>query len=57
VSAPVFLDMPAQHVAVGEWLRSAGFTLQRPYTRMLLNRREPFNDVGRLFAIAGPELG
>lgn len=57
VSAPVFLDMPAQHAAVGEWLRSAGFTLQRPYTRMLLNRREPFNDVARLFAIAGPELG
>ena len=57
VPAPVFLDMPAQHAAVGEWLRSAGFTLQRPYTRMLLNRREPFNDVARLFAIAGPELG
>ena len=57
VSAPVFLDMPAQHAAVGEWLRTAGFTLQRPYTRMLLNRREPFNDVERLFAIAGPELG
>lgn len=57
VPAPVFLDMPAQHAAVGEWLRSAGFTLQRPYTRMLLDRNEPFNDVARLFAIAGPELG
>lgn len=57
VSAPVFLDMPAPHVAVGEWLRSIGFTLQRPYTRMLLNRKQPFNDVTRLFAIAGPELG
>jgi GNAT superfamily N-acetyltransferase len=57
VSAPVFLDMPAPHAAVGAWLRSAGFTLQRPYTRMLLNRKQPFNDVARLFAIAGPELG
>ena len=57
VSAPVFLDTPAQHAAVGAWLRSAGFTLQRPYTRMLLNRKQPFNDVTRLFAIAGPELG
>ncbi len=57
VSAPVFLDMPAEHVALGAWLRQAGFTLQRPYTRMVLNRREPFNDVTRLFAIAGPELG
>ena len=57
VSAPVFLDMPAPHAALGAWLRSAGFTLQRPYTRMLLNRKQPFNDVTRLFAIAGPELG
>ena len=57
VSAPVFLDMPAPHAAVGAWLRAAGFTLQRPYSRMLLGRRQPFNDVTRLFAIAGPELG
>jgi len=57
VPPPVFLDMPAPHASVGAWLRSAGFTLQRPYTRMLLNRAQPFNDVTRLFAIAGPELG
>jgi predicted N-acetyltransferase YhbS len=57
VTAPVFLDMPAPHTAVGAWLRAAGFTLQRPYSRMLLKRSEPFNDVTRLFAIAGPELG
>ena len=57
VPAPVFLDMPAPHGSVGTWLRTAGFTLQRPYTRMLLNRAQPFNDVTRLFAIAGPELG
>ncbi len=57
VKAPVFLDMPAPHAAVGTWLRSAGFTLQRPYSRMLLGRNQPFNEVSRLFAIAGPELG
>jgi GNAT superfamily N-acetyltransferase len=57
VQAPVFLDMPAPHTTVGAWLRAAGFTLQRPYSRMLLRRNKPFNDVSRLFAIAGPELG
>ncbi len=57
VPAPVFLDMPAMHSAVGAWLRAAGFSLQRPYTRMLLGRKQPFNDASRLFAIAGPELG
>lgn len=57
VSAPVFLDIPAPHAAVGAWLRAVGFTMQRPYSRMLLNRKHPFNDVTHLFAIAGPELG
>jgi GNAT superfamily N-acetyltransferase len=57
VGAPVFLDMPAQHGAVRAWLAASGFTVQRPYTRMLLNRSKPYNDVTRLFAIAGPELG
>jgi GNAT superfamily N-acetyltransferase len=57
VPAPVFLDMPAMHAGVGAWLRAAGFTLQRPYSRMLLERSEPFNDVTHLYAIAGPELG
>ena len=57
VSAPVFLDVPASHESVGAWLRAAGFTLQRPYTRMILGRDKPYNDVGSMYAIAGPELG
>jgi GNAT superfamily N-acetyltransferase len=57
VRAPVFLDMPAPHAGLRAWLDAAGFSVQRPYTRMLLNRSEPYNDVTRLYAIAGPELG
>jgi len=57
VPAPVFLDMPAPHSALRAWLLASGFSVQRPYTRMLLNRSEPFNHVTHLFAIAGPELG
>ena len=57
VEGPVFLDVPDTHAALGIWLRNAGFTLQRPYTRMILNRKKPFNKTQRLFAIAGPELG
>ncbi|MBS0337843.1 MAG: GNAT family N-acetyltransferase [Proteobacteria bacterium] len=57
VPAPVFLDMPAPHGALRAWLEACGFSVQRPYTRMLLNRSQPYNDVTRLFAIAGPELG
>ncbi len=57
VGGTVFLDMPAQHGAVRGWLSASGFTVQRPYTRMLLGRSEPYNDAARMFAIAGPELG
>ncbi len=57
VKAPVFLDMPAPHAALGAWLRASGFTLQRPYTRMIFKRKTPFNPTARMFAIAGPELG
>lgn len=56
-TAPVFLDMPAPHGALRAWLEASGFSVQRPYTRMLLNRSRPYNDVTRLYAIAGPELG
>ena len=57
VQGPVFLDVPDVHAALSQWLRDAGFELQRPYTRMILGRSKPFNAVERLFAIAGPELG
>ena len=57
VTAPVFLDMPSPHAGLSAWLSASGFSVQRPYTRMLLGRSRPFNDVQRLFAIAGPELG
>ena len=57
VPPPVFLDLPDAHAALGDWLRAAGFAVQRPYTRMVLKRKQPFNEVKRLFAIAGPELG
>jgi GNAT superfamily N-acetyltransferase len=39
------------------WLVSAGFTLQRPFTRMHRGNR-PFRErVDQMFAVAGPEFG
>ena len=39
------------------WLVSAGFTLQRPFTRMHRGN-QPFRErVDQMFAIAGPEFG
>jgi len=59
---PAILDVPDRHPAVGAWLRGAGGTAPRRFWRMVLG--EPprsgdgrLDDPGRLFALAGPELG
>ena len=39
------------------WLVSAGFTLQRPFTRMHRGNRAFRERVDQMFAIAGPEFG
>ena len=40
-----------------EWLESAGFTLQRPFTRMYRGKWSARERAGQMFAIAGPEFG
>jgi GNAT superfamily N-acetyltransferase len=40
-----------------EWLECAGFTLQRPFTRMRRGGRLPRERADHMFAIAGPEFG
>ena len=50
------IDAPLQPSWIG-WLESAGFTRQRPFTRMCRGAR-PFHERRDLmFAIAGPEFG
>lgn len=57
IVGPVYVDVADAQRALRAWLESAGFTAQRPWTRMLLGRDNSFDDVARVFAIAGPELG
>lgn len=40
-----------------EWLESAGFTRQRPFTRMRRGDRRPRERAEQMFAIVGPEFG
>ncbi len=56
VEGPVYMDVADHHEGFGAWLATRGFTPQRPFTRMLKGRTEPFEDPARVFAIAGPEL-
>jgi len=57
ISGTVYVDLADAKVAVRAWLEASGFSLQRPFTRMLHHRRESFNDIGRTFAVIGPEFG
>jgi GNAT superfamily N-acetyltransferase len=57
VQAPLTVDVPDRHAALGGWLTTLGFAAERPLTRMIHGTRVPFDDGARLFAIAGPELG
>lgn len=57
VPAPLAVDVPDRHAALGDWLVGLGFAIERPWTRMVYGRTEAFDDGARLFAIAGPELG
>ena len=53
----VYIDLADAKAGIRRWLEGAGFAPQRPFTRMLLAKRETFDDVGRTFAVIGPEFG
>jgi GNAT superfamily N-acetyltransferase len=57
ISGPVFLDLIDGREILAQRLRQRGFTVQRPFLRMGLNRGVPFGDAARLFVVAGPEFG
>jgi GNAT superfamily N-acetyltransferase len=57
VPAPLTIDVPDRHCALGSWLATLGFIAERPYIRMIYGTSLAFDDNARLFAIAGPELG
>jgi GNAT superfamily N-acetyltransferase len=57
IAGPVFIDVPDRHATIGAWLRTLGFASQRPLIRMAHGRNMAFDDLRRLYAVAGPELG
>lgn len=57
VPGRVLIDAADHHAGFRAALDAAGFTRQRGYVRMLLNRTEPLDKPADVYAIAGPELG
>jgi ribosomal protein S18 acetylase RimI-like enzyme len=56
-NGPVFLDLVDGRKILTRRLQHRGFTIQRPFLRMGLNRGFAFGDAARLFVVAGPEFG
>ena len=58
IDGPVYIDLAdAQVASCARLLEASGFAAQRPFTRMLLGRRESFDDGSRTYAVIGPEFG
>ena len=57
IAGPVFIDALDHHAALAAAIERAGFTKQRPYTRMAWRTDAIPGDPARYFAAAGPELG
>ena len=57
IPGPVCLDIADHHASIRAWLDSLGFTPVVPFVRMIHGRGAPYDDPGRVFVIAGPELG
>ena len=53
---PVFLDAVEVHGWLADWLRASGFEPQRGFVRMLLDREQAIDDIGRAFINTGPEF-
>lgn len=57
IDGPACIDLADTKADIAAWLTTIGFAPQRPFTRMLLRRRESFDDTARTFAVVGPEFG
>lgn len=57
IEGPVYVDLADAKSALRARLEASGFAPQRPFTRMLLGRRESFDDVERTYGVIGPEFG
>jgi GNAT superfamily N-acetyltransferase len=57
IRGTVYVDIADAKAGVRTFLEATGFSMQRPFTRMLLGRDRSFDDVTRTYAVTGPEFG
>ncbi len=57
VPAPLYIDIVDRHTSLRSWALLQGFSVQRPFTRMVLGAEGAPGDNGTVMLVAGPELG
>jgi GNAT superfamily N-acetyltransferase len=57
IGGTVYIDLADAKSGARTWLAAAGFSVQRPFTRMLLGGEPRFDDPARTYAVIGPEFG
>jgi len=57
IPGAVYVDLLDGRDGLRGWLQLQGFTVQRPFTRMVHGRRDAPGEPGAIMLVAGPELG
>jgi ribosomal protein S18 acetylase RimI-like enzyme len=57
IDGPLFVDLADGKDALRGFVETRGFTVVRPFTRMVYGSALRFDDAARTFAVAGPEFG
>jgi ribosomal protein S18 acetylase RimI-like enzyme len=57
VPAPVYIDLVDRHESLRTWALLQGFSVQRPFTRMVHGTERAPGNNDSLMLVAGPELG
>ena len=57
VPAPLYVDIVDRHTSLRGWALLQGFSVQRPFTRMVHGLARAPGDNETLMLVAGPELG
>lgn len=57
VSAPLYIDIVDRHTGLRNWALLQGFSMQRPFTRMVHGAARAPGDNQSVMLVAGPELG
>ena len=57
VPGPLYIDIVDRHTSLRNWALLQGFSVQRPFTRMVHGAERAPGDNATVMLVAGPELG